>query len=324
MFSRVLPTALMKSPQQTAVVGRPRPLQAVLAWELRRFAASRVFWLQALGLFCFLALLTWAQATLDQYSKQTVSAFIPGTSAWGLLVTLPPMLVVLAVLVVFVTADGVARDVQRRTHELLMSTAAPGWAYVWGRYLIGLLMSLGLAVLLLAAILGVGTVLHVTTPDYPAPVIGTVLVLWGGMVVPATVLVSSVGFALVTLFPRLSTIVKLVILAAWVVGATVLPYMILSSLPSGPSGHPSGYSAWDPTSALTALTLLQRYQPNIDSQSAAVMSTAQFQSLVNSVANKAPDASAWLAPHLIEAGLGLVLVAMAALGFRRFRHLFGA
>jgi ABC-type transport system involved in multi-copper enzyme maturation permease subunit len=311
---------LTSARQQTHAIRSPRPLLAVLTWELRRYRASRVFWVQTLGLFGFLVLLTWVQATLDQYSKQTVSAFIPGTSAWGLLVTLPPMLVLLAVLLVFVTADGVARDIQRRTHELLMSTAVPGWAYVWGRYLIGLLMSLGLAVLLLAAILGVGTVLHLTTPDYPAPVIGNTLVLWGGMVVPATVLVSSVGFALVTLFPRLSTTVKLVILVAWVVGAMVLPYMILSSLPSGPSGHPTGYSAWDPTSALTALTMLQQYQPNVDPQSAAAMTTAQFQSLVNTAANKAPDVSGWLAPHLIEAGASLLLVALAAFAFRRFRN----
>jgi ABC-type transport system involved in multi-copper enzyme maturation permease subunit len=226
------------------------------------------------------------------------------------------------VLLPFVTADGVARDLQRRTHELVMSTALPSWAYVWGRYLSGLLMSLGLAVSLLVAILGIGTALHLTTPGYPAPELSTVLVLWGGMVVPATVLVSSVGFALVTLFPRLSAQVKISILVAWVVGAVVAPIVIY--LPSGPTSLPTGYSAWDPTSALTALTLLQRYQPNLDPQSAAVMSTAQFQSFINTIANQAPDASTWLAPHLIEAGLSLALVAVAALGFRRFRHPFGA
>src|SRR5256884_3560350 len=52
--------------------------------------------------------------------------------------------------------DGVTRDLNRRTHELLMTTALPTWAYVWGRYLAGLVMSLGLALLLLASILGMG------------------------------------------------------------------------------------------------------------------------------------------------------------------------
>ena len=307
---------------QIQTTRRPHPLLAVMAWELRRFSASRAFWLQALGLFCFLVLLTWAQATLDLFSNRTVTAFIPGTSAWGLLVTLPPMLMLLVVLLPFVTADGVARDHQRRAHELVMSTVVPGWAYVWGRYLIGLLMSLGLAVLLLAAILGVGTVQHLTVAGYPAPQPGAVLVLWSGMVLPATVLVSSLGFAIVTLFPRLSTLVKIVILVAWVVATLVMPGLIFQ--PSVPTGLQTGYSAWDPTSMLTALTMLQRYQPNIDPQSAAAMGTAQFQSLLNTIANRAPDVSTWLAPHLIEAGLSLLLVAMAAFGFQRFRNTFGA
>src|SRR5215468_3118574 len=120
-------SASTTSYMQIQTTRRPHPLLAVAAWELRRFSASRVFWLQALGLFCFLVLLTWAQATLSLYSNQTVTAFIPGTSAWGLLVTLPPMLMLLVVLLPFVTADGVARDHQRRAHELVMSTVVPGW-----------------------------------------------------------------------------------------------------------------------------------------------------------------------------------------------------
>ena len=93
-----------------------------------------------------------------------------------------------------------------------MTTALPSWAYVWGRYLVGLLMSLGLATLLLVGILGTGIVLHLTVAGYPAPVIGITLLLWVGMVVPATMLVSSLSFAVVTLFPRLCILVKIVIL----------------------------------------------------------------------------------------------------------------
>jgi ABC-type transport system involved in multi-copper enzyme maturation permease subunit len=290
-----------------------------MAWELRRFSSSHIFWLQALGLFCFQVLLTWVQATLDLDSNLTVTAFIPGTSAWGLLVTLPPMLMLMVVLLPFVTADGVARDLQRRTNELVLSTVVPGWAYVWGRYLIGLLMSLGLAVLLLAAILGIGMAQHLTVTDYPAPQPGAVLVLWSSMVLPATVLVSSLGFAFVTLFPRLSTLVKILILVAWVVGALVMPGLIFQ--PSVPTALQNGYSAWDPTSLLTAVTMLQRYQPP---QSAVAMSTAQFQGLINTLANKTPDMSTWLAPHLIEAGLSLLLVAMAAYGYQRFRNTLGS
>ncbi|HZC76423.1 MAG TPA: ABC transporter permease [Ktedonobacterales bacterium] len=312
--------ALTRVRQQALAIRRPHPLLNVMTWELRRFRASRLFWLQVLGLFCLLVLLTWAQATNDQFSIQTASAFIPGTSAWGLLLILPVTLLLLVVLLPFITADGVTRDLQRRTHELLMTTALPSWAYVWGRYLVGLLMSLGLATLLLAAILGMGAVLHLTIVDYPAPVIGNTLLLWVGMVVPATVLVSSVGFAVVTLFPRLSAMVKVVILMGWVVGTEVLP--VLLYLPSG--RLPTWYVAWVPPSALTMLATVQQYQPNIDRQSAVALTTAQFQQLVNTVANKAPDISAWFAPHLVEALLSLLLVALAALAFRRFRNVSAA
>jgi ABC-type transport system involved in multi-copper enzyme maturation permease subunit len=308
---------------QALAIRRPHPLLSVMTWELRRFRASRNFWLQALGLFCFLLLLTWAEAQADEFSHGPASGFIAGTSAWGLLLTLPTtLLLLLVVLLPFITADGVARDLQRRTHDLLMSTVLPTWAYVWGRFLIGLLMSLGLAALLLAAILVVGEVLHQTAPDYPAPVINNALVLWVGMVVPAVVLVSSLGFAVVTRFPRLSTMVKIVILVGWVIGAEVIPFLLY--IPSGPNGLPTGYSAWDPTSVLTALTMLQQYQPHIDPQSISTMSTSQFQDLLNGFANKAPDVSAWLAPHLIEAGLSLLLVALAAFCFRRFGDAFAA
>ena len=313
-------TALASTRQQTLAIRRTNPLLSVMTWELRRFRASGLFWLQVLGLFCLLVLLTWAQATNDQFSIQAASAFIPGTSAWGLLLILPVTLLLLVMLLPYVTADGVTRDFQRRTHELLMTTEVPSGAYVWGRYLVGLLMSLGLATLLLAAILGMGTMLHLTSVDYPAPVIGNTLLLWVGMVVPATVLVSSVGFAVVTLFPRLSTMVKVLILMGWVVGTEVLPIVLY--LPSG--RLPTWYVAWGPPSALTMLATVQQYQPNIDRQSAAALTTAQFQQLVNTVANKAPDVSAWFAPHLIEALLSLLLVALAALAFRRFRNAFGA
>jgi ABC-type transport system involved in multi-copper enzyme maturation permease subunit len=130
-----------------------------------------------------------------------LSGFVAGTSAWGLLLTLPLALVLLVLLLPFVTADGVTRDFSRRTHELLLTTALPTWAYVWGRYLVDLLMSLGLALLMLAALLGMGWFLHLTVPAYPLPQASTVLLLWIGMVVPATILVSSLSFALGTILP---------------------------------------------------------------------------------------------------------------------------
>jgi ABC-type transport system involved in multi-copper enzyme maturation permease subunit len=315
-------TALTSTGQQTRTIGRSSPLLRIMAWEFRRFFASRLFWLQALGLFGFLLLMMWALHAPDNIggvvhgnssSEAPLSGFVAGTSAGGLLRTLPIVLVVLVLLLPFVTADGVTRDLSRRTHELLMTTALPTWAYVWGRYLAGLVMSLGLALLLLASILGMGGFLHLTVADYPLPQIGTVLLLWVGMVVSATILVSSFGFALSTLLPRLSTLVKVVIMVAWIMGALVIPLGL-----GGNTTPPSWYVNWDPTSGITALGLLPSYAIT---PGPTITSEAQFQQFILSVENKMPDLAGWFAPHLLLAGASLALVLIAAFAFKRSRDM---
>ena len=309
-------TALTSTDQQTRAIERPRPLQSVMAWELRRFRASRLFWLQALGFFCLLLFVMWASRAPEQFGTVhgtvAINGFVAGTSAWGLLRTLPIALVLLVLLLPFVNADGVTRDLQRRTHELLMTTALPTWAYVWGRYLIGLLMSLGLAVLLLAAILGMGLLLHLTIPAYPLPPTGAVLLLWVGMALPATVLVSSLGFALGTLLPRLTNLVKIVILVGWVIGAVMLPSGFNTTTP------PAWYVNWDPTSAVTALGILPQYSGNFNGLQ-GVTSEAQLQQIFLPIENKMPDIAGWFAPHLLLAGFSLGLVLVTALAFKRSR-----
>src|SRR5258706_2367487 len=255
--------------QTRAAIERPHPLIRVMAWELRCFCASRLFWVQALGFFGLSLCLTWPKQiplTLN-HAHATVPfyGFEAGTSAWGLFLTLPTgTLMLLGMLLPFVNADGVTRDLSRRTHELLLATALPTWAYVWGRYLVGLLISLALSVLALAAILVMGLFLHLTITghplpeianhiaDYPLPQISNVMVIWIGMVASATVLVSSLSFALGTLLPRLTTLVKMVILLGWFVGAQV------PSILFGDASHAANFSLpawdihWDPTSVGTA------------------------------------------------------------------------
>jgi ABC-type transport system involved in multi-copper enzyme maturation permease subunit len=317
-------TALSSVQRQTRSIQRPQPLLAVLMWELRRFRASRLFWFQALGFFGFSLFLTWAQRAPDNFGMGVVngeggdllSGSVAGTSAWGLLHTLPISLTVLVLFLPFVTTDGVTRDLQRRTHELLLTTALPTWAYVWGRYLIGLVMGLGLALLYLAAILGIGWLLHLTVADYPAPEMGTVLLLWVGMVVSATILVSSVGFALGTLLPRLSTLIKVVIQVAWIVGGVVIPLGLGNT-----TTPPTWYINWDPTSAITGAGLRLSYSLNLGP---SITSEAQLQQLLVTVENKMPDLAGWFAPHLLLAGVSLGLVLVATLAFKRSRNTFGA
>jgi ABC-type transport system involved in multi-copper enzyme maturation permease subunit len=220
----------------------------------------------------------------------------------------------------FVNADGVTRDLHRHTHELLLATALPTWAYVWGRYLAGLVMSLGLALLSLASILGMGWLLHLTVTDYPAPEIGSVLLLWVGMVLSATILVSSLSFALGTLLPRLSTLVKSVILLGWFVGAEVISIELGVASHAANFSLPAWYINWDPTSEGIALGLFNKYMTDFSNMPGKA-TTAQTQHGLLTVENTLIDLGGWFAPHLLLAGLSLVLVLVAALAFKRSRNI---
>jgi ABC-type transport system involved in multi-copper enzyme maturation permease subunit len=298
-----------------------------MGWELRRYRASQLYWIQAAGYLVLTCFVVWAtrEATevgiTIQPGNITFSSFVAGTSVWGLLITLPISLTLLAVLLPFVNAEGVARDLTRRTHELLMTTALPTWAYIWGRYLVGLLMSLGLAVLMLASILGMGVVFHMTIPNYPLPPINGVVPLWVGMVLSATVLLSSLSFMLGTLFPRQANLVKIGVLVAWIIVALVLP-------PNGNNNWqdklPSWYINWDPTSAATTHSLKASYFGAFGQLPNAPLTLAQWQQHLLTVENTPADLSGWFGPHLLIAALSLLLVVVAAFAFQRFRNVFGA
>jgi ABC-type transport system involved in multi-copper enzyme maturation permease subunit len=318
-------TALTIPSQQIRTISRTNPLLSVMTWELRRFRASRTFLLQAFGFLCLALFVTWAGH--DDMSVMNGNVFVDlsvaNTSPWGMLQRLPSSgLLLLGLLLPFVAAEGVAQDLGRRTHELLMTTALPSWAYVWGRYLSVLLMSLGLALVLLAAYLVLGVGWHLIVPAYPLPEIGSVALLWVGIVVPATVLLSSLSFALGTVFPRQATLVKVVVLLGWFVSVLMLP--TVANLQASQTPPPAWYVAWDPTSAASAFATSQQYSSAWRTLGQSATSAAQLRHIFLTVENMVPNVSAWLAPHLIEALLSLLLVALAALAFRRFRNTFGA
>jgi ABC-type transport system involved in multi-copper enzyme maturation permease subunit len=248
-----------------------------------------------------------------------LNACVAGTSAWGFLQVFLGYVLLLGVILPFVSTDGVTRDLSRRTHELLMTTPLPSWAYVWGRYLIGLLVSLGLAFLMLGSVLGMGLLLHVTVTGYPKPELGNLLTIWGSMIFPATVLVSSLSFALGTLLLRQANLAKILILLGWCLGILLL----LSEDPQ--TTLPAWYINWDPTSAAAARSIAQNYRTSFQTifrSLPSATSEGQFQHYLLEIENMGPAVTTWLAPHLLLAGLSLVLVALAALTFQRFRGAF--
>jgi ABC-type transport system involved in multi-copper enzyme maturation permease subunit len=318
-------TTLIGTEQPGRVIQRPRLLGRVMAWELRRVLASRLLWLQALGFFGLALFLTWTQQiplTLNHaHASVPFYGFLAETSAWGLFLTLPTgSLLLLGMLLPFVNADGVTRDLSRRTYELLMATALPTRVYVWGRYLSGLVLSLGLSLLMLAALLGMGGLWHLTVADYPVPEIGNLMVIWVGVIASATIVVSSLSFALGTLLPRLTMLVKIVIMAAWLLGSEVNSIVLGDASHGATFSLPAWYINWDPTSEGIALGLFHMYMTNFSNLASNATSTAQTQQNLLTVENALIDLGGWFAPHLLLAGLSLVLVLLVALAFKRSRH----
>lgn len=108
---------------------------------------------------------------------------------------------------------------------------------------------------MLAAFLGLGRFWYLTFADYPLREIGVLLVIWAcpGLVVPAIIVMSSGSFALGTLLPRLTMIVKVMIMAVWFFGALVLFILLRDASYAASFNLPSWYINGDPSGAGIAL-----------------------------------------------------------------------
>lgn len=225
----------------------------------------------------------------------------------------------------FLAADSVARDLKRRAHELLMTTAIPSRAYVWGRYLSALLLAISLAVVLLLALVTIAGARRLLQPDmYVAPDLPGIVALWAFIVLPPTILLSSVSFALGTLLPRRTAIVQLAIMLTWFVGANIAGRIVTQCQDCAfASGEAVQRAAWDPTS----LALQNLQGPNALTRQLAAetqgLSDAAFLDHLHALEQQLPDMSAWIAPHVAWALAGVAVVLLTTPLFRRFRGLQG-
>jgi ABC-type transport system involved in multi-copper enzyme maturation permease subunit len=317
-------TAQALASQQTRTVHSAHPLLSVIAWELRRFRSSRSTRVVLPLTFAFFLLVIWllwalrfgGMVSFGNGARFTVAI----TSAEGLVATLPVFSFLLTMILPFITTDGTARDLKRQAHELLMATPLPTWAYIWGRYLAGLLVSLGLAVVLLASLLLMGMILHQTQENYPLPQPEAMLSIWAVALAPTTILISSITFALGTMLQRNSNLVKIAVLISWFVCTLVLP-----SIPTAGSGRvPTWYLTWEPTntgmSALLQAPYTQGFSTIFRSSSGESSDSAILAALTN-LEQQMPDLGQWILPHLVWMGLGLALVVLAALTFKRFSNI---
>jgi len=298
-----------------------------MVWEVRRLRASRLFWIQALCFFCLLLFMIWSDhgpsTFMTRYESPTLSyAFsgnIPYVSPARLSYQLHrTALLLLLMTLPFLCADGVARDLRRHTHELVMTTSIPTWAYVLGRYLMVLGLSLGLGVELLAAILVMGLALHLSVggPEYALPQVGPVLALWAALALPTIVLISSASFLLGTLLPQYATLVKIGSMLGWFIWAMILNAQVFWLR------APDWYINWEPSGAFLA----QYYDTSFAEMVRAAgmgptRSQALLQGIFDTVQYQLPSFGSWLGPHLAWAALGLALGVVAARTFKRFRNI---
>src|SRR5262249_4230843 len=141
-------------------------------------------------------------------------------------------------------------------------TPLPTWAYISGRYLANILLCLGLAVLLLLAICVTALAQHALQPSiHAAPDLPGTVAVWAIIVLPPTIVLGSFSFALGTLWPRRSNVIKLGVLLTWFATGVMLPhymqYLVQQQAPKDKFALPwyVAYVRWDPTSSATELVV---------------------------------------------------------------------
>jgi hypothetical protein len=195
-----------------------------------------------------------------------------------------------------------------------MTTAIPSWAYVWGRFLSTLLLSLGVACLVLVAIVAQAGVGHLIQPDvYLAPDLPGFTAQWTLIVLAPTILLSGIGFALGTVAPQSSTIIMLTVMLGWFVGGQILRWHAVA-------GVDAQQAAWDPTSeSLAYAQTTQTFLRDLASQT-RTLSDQAFLAYLHAVEQHPPDMHLWIMPHLVWALVGIATVVLASLVFCRFRN----
>jgi len=298
----------------------PNSLFAVFSWELRRRFVGPSFWIIAFLVFVFTLTFMWLgqyKACVERYDGSCIA--LAGTSAYGIMLEMPGVLLLwFAMLLPFLSADLVTLDLKRRTHEFLMTTPLSKWSYIWGRYLAGLVLCLFLALLMLLGILLMGFALRhflwlgLDGPSdlvgYPDPNVGAIATIWAIIVLPTVFLVSGISFFFSTLIPRASGLVKAFVIIGWVICFTQFSPLLAAIT--------RGYL--DPSGNAISYTFDSMYLRDYFTHVTHTMTLDQRQHVLDLVQQKMPDLTPWIVAHTAYAVLGLMLVALTALLFRRF------
>jgi hypothetical protein len=217
-------------------------------------------------------------------------------------------------LIPFVATEGVAHEYRHRTHELVMATQIPGVAYVCGRYLAVLMVSLLLDLVLLASVLLMGPLLHATDPKYVMPDILLAAGVWSVAIVPGTIVLTTLSFCLGTLLPRAAGYVKVIPVVGWI-GLVFLSDVI--------DHGGTWFTSFNPTSYGIVRTQVDEFPSAYQAGVIGVTDSAGRFDVALRLQQIAPDLHQFIAPHIALVGGSLLLVAWTATRFRRFRDELG-
>jgi len=286
-----------------AAGNRPLPLLSVWSWEIRRVFAKRLNWGFGLASFIFFLGMLWFKHAWEMGTETSFPFILYGTSAIGMLYEFTVVLMlVFAFILPFVVTEGVARDYKNRSHEMLMATPLPTSAYVWGRFLAVLTIGLAQAVLMLLAVLLMGSFLHLRNAVYPQPILGNLISAWGLIVIPPTLLIAGIGFSLGTLWPRKTRTIMLGIVITWVLFYTV------------------GQVLWiNPTGINIIYNLIPQFIQTVEANFASIP-VSQRDIWVGQLQAVSPNLGVWVLPQYSLASFGILLVLVAAIAFKRFRN----
>jgi ABC-type transport system involved in multi-copper enzyme maturation permease subunit len=322
----IVQTELKLSNLKQSARKAPNPLLAVTAWELRRAVSRKGTWVLLVAVLGFSAFLTWNNRMMENVRLDLIfPIFAHPTSGLGAIMFQGTILsYLLGLIIPFLATDQVARDYKRRTYELLMATPLPGWAYIFGRYLAGLLLGLAVSLLMLAGVIIMGLLLALDLPlnqykdisfyasqRYPLPNLGALAQGGLALVLPTLLLLYSLSFGVAALLPRRTALVKALFVFSWIMSGF---YWIFA-------GDNSDFAAWNPNSVQMVWKIQALYQADYDRIFAATNGSS-FElrlQVARQVEEKLFDIWTWQAPHLLYIGLGLALVGYIAARYQRKR-----
>jgi ABC-type transport system involved in multi-copper enzyme maturation permease subunit len=291
-------------------------LGEVVRWDLRRTAASRINFGLLMAVFVFFAGLVafkheWLIPVETGPNRGAVLDVLGSTGLGAIFEIVALLLLFFGMLIPFVSADAVARDHRLRMHEILMATPLSSAAYVVGRFIAALVVSLVLAVTMLAGVVAADVMIASSDETYPGLDLLALGYAWLVLVLPAIVVLSGASFYIGTRAPALATPAKVAVLIVWVMLTVVVDI-----------GHGLGwFGYWTPTGN----GVLKVLPAQVASEYAALVAShaGPAAQLNLEVQQRLPDLTPWIGPHLGLVLIGAACALAAALQFDRFRGQLG-